>query len=216
MPEVSPLSCGHDREDAVAGMWMFVGTLVVAYVVPGPDMALVMQVGGDRGRVAAVAAGLAVARGTHVAVAAAGLVAVLAAVPAGWAVVRGVGAAYLGWLGFRLWRAARAGSCSVGGGAGGAFVRGLLTNLLNPKALLFCSTLLPQFTDPGRGGLALQFLALGAILVVVGLAFDLAYGLSGAGLGRRLSSSAVWPRRAGAAVLGGFAVHMALTAAGVV
>lgn len=67
-------------------------------------------------------------------------------------------------------------------------LRGLLTNLLNPKALLFCSVLLPQFVSPEAGSLAVQFAALGAVLVLVGLAFDCAYALVGGRLGRWLAS----------------------------
>jgi threonine/homoserine/homoserine lactone efflux protein len=70
-----------------------------------------------------------------------------------------------------------------------AFQRGLLTNLLNPKALLFCSVLLPQFIDPHGASVTAQFATLGAILVAVGLAFDSCYGLAGARIGRWLQRS---------------------------
>jgi threonine/homoserine/homoserine lactone efflux protein len=70
-----------------------------------------------------------------------------------------------------------------------AIQRGLLTNLLNPKALLFCSVLLPQFIDPHAGPVAAQFATLGVVLVIVGLLFDSCYALVGAGLGRWLERS---------------------------
>ena len=37
--------------------------------------------------------------------------------------------------------------------------RGVLTNLLNPKALMFCALLLPQFVHRDQGGLASKLLA---------------------------------------------------------
>lgn len=55
-----------------------------------------------------------------------------------------------------------------------SFVKGLLTNLLNPKALLFCSVLLPQFVRPETGPVVLQMFELGALLVAAGVCFDLA------------------------------------------
>ncbi len=62
------------------------------------------------------------------------------------------------------------------------FSRGLLTNLFNPKALLFCGLFLPQFVSSARGALLPQFLLLGAMLVVVGLAFDAVYAFMAGGL----------------------------------
>lgn len=67
--------------------------------------------------------------------------------------------------------------------------RGLLTNLLNPKALLFCSVLLPQFIVNDGVAVLSQFAVLGMLLVGVGLLFDSAYALTGAALGRWLQHS---------------------------
>ena len=68
-----------------------------------------------------------------------------------------------------------------------AFQRGLLTNLFNPKALLFCSVLLPQFINPQASPVAAQFAVLGVILVAVGFAFDCCYALAGARIGQWLA-----------------------------
>ena len=59
-----------------------------------------------------------------------------------------------------------------------SFSQGALTNLLNPKSLIFCSVLLPQFVEPAQD-VASQFATLGLILVVIGLGFDLVYSLIG-------------------------------------
>jgi len=52
------------------------------------------------------------------------------------------------------------------------FTRAMLTNLLNPKIVLFYLAFLPQFADPHRGSLALQLLLLGLVFVVLGLLVD--------------------------------------------
>ena len=70
-----------------------------------------------------------------------------------------------------------------------AIQRGLLTNLLNPKALLFCSVLLPQFISQQEGKPIFQFALLGIVLVAVGLTFDLIYSLSGCWLGRFMGNN---------------------------
>ena len=61
-----------------------------------------------------------------------------------------------------------------------AFVKGLLTNLLNPKALLFCSVLLPQFVRPEAGPVALQMVELGLVLLAIGACFDAMYAIGAA------------------------------------
>jgi len=71
---------------------------------------------------------------------------------------------------------------------GSDVLRGFLTNLLNPKALLFCSLLLPQFTSPEQGTLLSQFILLGAVLVITGLLFDVIYVFLADGLVQRLGS----------------------------
>lgn len=105
--------------------------------------------------------------------------------------VRFVGAGYLIWLGIEILRApslmpepTATQKPSRAHSYGSCFYRGLLTNILNPKALLFCSVLLPQFVRPGQESVAGQFLLLGVILVSVGLAFDLVYASAGFVLGR--------------------------------
>jgi threonine/homoserine/homoserine lactone efflux protein len=174
---------------------MFMGALAVAYLVPGPDMILVLQVGTTWGRAHAFAAaiGLALARSCHVILAAAGLAALLQTAPWTFELVRLAGAAYLVWLGINSLRARtpvanrHPGNDGTGLSYVSALGRGLLTNLLNPKPLLFCSVLLPQFIHPEQGSIGGQFLRLGVMLVGLGLAFDAIYSGAGAALGQWLA-----------------------------
>ncbi len=85
-----------------------------------------------------------------------GLAALLATSAAAFTTVKVAGAAYLIYLGIQSLRASR-GSLADVAGAGGrpaplppatAFRQGLTTNLLNPKAALFFTALLPQFVAP--------------------------------------------------------------------
>jgi threonine/homoserine/homoserine lactone efflux protein len=203
--------------------WMFAGALAVAYLVPGPDMVLILQTGLLRGRrhALAVAAGLAVARATHVLLAAAGLAALLRTMPAAFDMVRIAGAAYLMWLGVSILRSASLISDLPGPAAGHdgrssmrAALRGLLTNLLNPKALLFCSVLLPQFVRPESGSVPGQFALFGAILVAIGLMFDIVYAGAGATLSRWAGRSPLAQRLQRwtfATLLLGFGLRLALS-----
>ena len=62
-----------------------------------------------------------------------------------------------------------------------------MTNISNPKALIFCSLLLPQFVAPGMGSAAGQFATLGAVLLLVGAIFDIAFAFGGLVLQRLLA-----------------------------
>lgn len=179
------------------GLWLFFMALAVVYLLPGPDMILLLQTGAREGKGAALATavGLGVARGCHVALAALGLAALFKAAPWTFEVVRLAGAAYLLWIGIQCLRTTLLPNlASTDTNAekprwSAAIRRGLLTNLLNPKALLFCSVLLPQFINPQAGPVLGQFAILGVLLVGVGLLFDSAYALAGAALGRCLQRS---------------------------
>ncbi|MCB8882087.1 LysE family translocator [Acidisoma cellulosilytica] len=170
---------------------MFLGTLIVAYTIPGPDMIFLLQTGAAQGRRQALAAtvGLGGARACHVVFAAVGLAALFRTTPWLFATIRFVGAAYLIWLGIDILRARslvpeRDPAAPIGGRRNTRVVtRGFLTNLLNPKPLIFCSVLLPQFVQPGAGPILAQFALLGAILVFVGFLFDATFALWGAALG---------------------------------
>ena len=179
------------------GLWLFFMALAVVFLLPGPDMILLLQTGARQGRSAALATaiGLGIARGCHVALAALGLAVLFKTAPWTFDVVRLAGAAYLLWMGIQCLRTTLLPNLDSGVTAPTktrwreAIQRGLLTNLLNPKALLFCSVLLPQFIDPHAGPVLGQFAVLGVILVSVGLLFDSAYALVGAAMGRWLQRS---------------------------
>ncbi|AOE64413.1 LysE family translocator [Pseudomonas corrugata] len=181
----------------MAEFWLFLMALTVVYLLPGPDMILLLQTGARQGKgpALATAVGLGIARGCHVALAALGLSALFKTAPWTFDAVRLVGAAYLLWIGFQCLRTRLLPSLEAAGIEpakqrwGQAIRRGLLTNLLNPKALLFCSILLPQFIDPQGGPVLGQFATLGVALVGVGLLFDCTYALVGVALGRWLQRS---------------------------
>ncbi|CAI8835293.1 MULTISPECIES: LysE family translocator [unclassified Pseudomonas] len=181
----------------MTSFWLFFLALAVVFLLPGPDMILLLQTGARQGRGAALATavGLAIARGCHVALAALGLAALFKAAPWTFDLVRLAGAAYLLWIGIQCLRSSllpNLNTTAVTDTQGQwreAIRRGLLTNLLNPKALLFCSVLLPQFIVNDGAAVLTQFATLGGLLVGIGLLFDSAYALTGAALGRWLQHS---------------------------
>lgn len=184
---------------------------------------LILQTGAIRGRAKAlaVACGFAFARAAHVFLAAIGLAALLKTEPWTFEIVRIGGVAYLIWLGIGILRSRytlpeEAAISGTDGGWSwfGSLRRGLLTNILNPKALLFCSVLLPQFIRPDYGSTPGQFLLLGTILVAIGFLFDLLYVGAGEILGRWLVRHPlvqILQRWVFASLLIGFGVRLALS-----
>ncbi|RDS66090.1 MULTISPECIES: LysE family translocator [unclassified Streptomyces] len=166
----------------------FLGVVLLAYVVPGPDFLVVLRSATEhptKGRAAALGAqsGLCV----HMLAAAVGLSVVAARSPVIYDAIRLGGAGYLVYLGVRAVLAARrtarprGAQCQAiapvvtGGGGSGSrwrsgFRQGLLTNVLNPKAALFFLSVLPQFVH-GGGSPARQIFLLGILDVLIGVAY---------------------------------------------
>jgi threonine/homoserine/homoserine lactone efflux protein len=100
-----------------------------------------------------------------------------------------VGAAYLVWLGWRTFQAARREAANVlaGGaveppiGPRRAFREGVLVEALNPKTAAFFLAFIPQFVDMA-GSVALQFVALGFISVVLNTLADIVVAFAASGL----------------------------------
>lgn len=176
---------------------MYLAALAGVFLLPGPDMALVVATGAARGAAIALvtALGIAASRACHVLMSGIGLAALMAAHPGALYLIRWGGAAYLLYMAYKMLRASlgqaktpeAAGAVALAPGAAASFVRGFLTNLLNPKALLFCSLFLPQFVTAGAS-VPLQYLWLGTLLVLSGLFFDVIYALLAARLTRRIKS----------------------------
>ncbi|KND60736.1 L-lysine permease [Candidatus Burkholderia verschuerenii] len=160
-------------------LWVFIGALAVIYALPGPDMAVVLQTSATRGmrHGLAVAGGLAVARATHVTLSALGVAALLRSAPWLYNGVRVAGGLYLTYIAIQIFRSPGFGLEAASDKTAAptfpaAFLKGVLSSILNPKALLFCSVLLPQFVHPDAGPVWSQVTELGVVLVLFGLMFD--------------------------------------------
>jgi threonine/homoserine/homoserine lactone efflux protein len=195
---------------------LFVVASVMLVLTPGPNLLYLVSRTLCQGRAAGFVslAGTALGFVFHIVAAAAGLSAVLAAVPVAYDALRWAGAAYLVYL---AWDTLRAG--------GGVFSPrplpadpparlfriGLFTSILNPKVALFYIALFPQFVDPSRGSVFAQSLALGATQIVISLVGDGLFVLAAAGIARWLALRPAWAaaqRWAMAAVFAGIAAKL--------
>lgn len=168
-------------------------TLTTAYVVvaaalafaPGPDVIFVLANSLRHKAMGAIAATLGICTGTllHSLAAAIGGSAVIAASPLAFELLRYCGAAYLLYLGIQSIRAfftpkALADDQMIADAPSvfKVFQQGLITNLLNPKVIIFYIALLPQFVNTDLGNVGVQIMLLGLIHTSIGLIYLLIIG----------------------------------------
>lgn len=189
---------------------LFVVAGLALNLTPGPDMLYVAARGASEGRAAGIASALGIGAGTlvHIALVAAGLAAVLTAVPVAYLAIRLGGAGYLVYLGVRALRArAPAAAARLAPASLGAIFRqGVITNVLNPKVALFFLAFLPQFVDPARGSTALQVVALGLLFDTTGTLVNLAVALASSHAANKLRGPSMILQR----VTGGIFVALGL------
>ena len=154
----------------------FALTCVIIEITPGPNMtylAALSLTNGIRTGFAAVA-GIALGLMTYGVIAALGLAALIDNSPLLYGLLRWTGVAYLLWLAWESWASEREASPDVIDGDDErpwpAFRRGLITNLLNPKAAVFYVAVLPEFIRADGGPLVLQTLLLSVVYVGIATA----------------------------------------------
>jgi threonine/homoserine/homoserine lactone efflux protein len=189
----------------------FMGASLMLALTPGPAVVYIVARTLAQGRACGLASVVGVALGNlaNAAGAALGLAALFAVSSAAFTVVKWAGAAYLVYLGIRMWRAAPAiadrTALAPAQPLRRVFRDGFVVALLNPKTTLFFAAFLPQFMDAHASPL-LQTLALGGVFVGVACCTDLIYVLSASLVAPRLGRAArhaVWGNRlAGTSFIG--------------
>lgn len=168
---------------------------IVIIIVPGPTVTLIVANSLKHGTRAGLlnVAGTQAGLGIMVLVAGIGLSSVIAALGHWFEWVRLAGAAYLIWLGWKMFRSAGAdldGTAPAKPPRGGFFLQGALVALSNPKTLLFFGAFFPQFLDPARDH-ATQIAIMGATALVFAALSDSAYALLSGKAGHLLSRNRV-------------------------
>jgi threonine/homoserine/homoserine lactone efflux protein len=134
----------------------FAAASIVMLAIPGPTILLVISYALGHGRKAGTATVAGVALGDFTAMTASmlGLGALLATSAALFTVLKWVGAAYLIYLGIKLWRAPVIGGDASQGDVTGKerpmriFLHTYIVTALNPKSIVFFVAFLPQFLVP--------------------------------------------------------------------
>ncbi len=195
---------------------LYVAASLALIVTPGQDMLYVVSRSLAQGRLAGVCSALGVSLGilVHTALAALGVGALLHAVPSLFLALRIAGAAYLVYLGVRMLACAprmvpgyraRAPLLTV--------VReGIVSNVSNPKIVLFFVAFLPQFVEPSSPHATRDLVFLGALYAALALPVKAAVGIAAGAFSERLARSPcaiAWMNRAGGAVLVALGLRLA-------
>lgn len=154
----------------ISPLLAFALTALIIEITPGPNMAYLAALSlssGMRTGFAAVA-GIALGLAIYGLVAALGLSAVIERSPFLYGLLRWGGVVFLLWLAWESWVAGKeATSEEIDARPWPAFRRGLITNLLNPKAAVFYIAILPDFVRPESGPVMRQTLILSVIYVTM-------------------------------------------------
>ena len=157
----------------ITDVWQLVVAAMVFPMLPGPGTFCVLTCtarNGVRGGFASVA-GLMLADGMLMFLAAAGVATLLKANPLAFRAMQYLGAAYLAWLGVRLLAARGEASGVVPFSSAADFRRGFLVTSVNPKAIVFYMAFFPLFIDPAAHRGSVTFLAMAAIIATCTLCY---------------------------------------------
>ena len=197
---------------------LYVAASLALIATPGQDMIYVITRSLAQGRFAGLCSALGVCLGilVHTALAALGVGAILQASEALFVLLKLAGAAYLVYLGLRMILArdaARIDTASRTRLAPLALVwQGVLSNVTNPKIVLFFFAFLPQFIDPASAHPTRDLAFLGVLYALMALPVKAAVGFAAGSLSERVlrhPSAFTWMNRVSGGVLVGLGLRLA-------
>ena len=150
----------------------FVVAALLLELTPGPNMAYLATLSLTRGRIPGLVATIGVAFGlaVHAIFAALGAAVLIQQFPLIYEALRWIGVAYLlflAWEGWQTQAETSPGRADLRRTAGPLLLRGFLSNVFNPKSIIFFVSVVPRFVETESGALAIpiQMAVLGCLYV---------------------------------------------------
>jgi threonine/homoserine/homoserine lactone efflux protein len=192
---------------------------LVVVLVPGTGAVYTISTGLSQNWRASIAAAIGCTLGIvpHIAASVLGLSAILNMSAQVFSAIKIVGAVYLFYLAWKMWR--EAGSIEMGGKTLETkpfkiIFKAIGLNLLNPKLTIFFFAFLPLFISKNTLLPSFEMIKLSAIFMIITLIIFVIYGLLASAISSSIKSSPKIMKRtqqAFAVILAGFAVKLALT-----
>ena len=194
----------------------FVAAIILFLAIPGPgNLALITSTskGGVPGGLGAT---LGVIAGDQVLMwlAVAGVATVLSTYPAAFSAVQWLGAAYLAWLGWKMWTAQPGDAPVLNIRPRHYFQQALAITLLNPKAIVFYMAFFPLFVDPQHHLGLVSFAVMAATIAALTFVYGLGMTLLTHYLAERMRSNprlVRWLEKTAGIFLIGFGVKLAIS-----
>jgi len=165
-------------------MVTFLMAVIALMVVPGPDMAYCIASGMSYGKRGAFFSALGVGLGGVIL---AGTTAILVFIAHGinsnlFLIIQLLGCIYLLYLGLKILapkHSEEKNILAVSATPIEMIMRGIITNVSNPKALVFFLSFIPQFIPHHTSQPAFYALGLGLLLCLIGVTMNFGFGLTG-------------------------------------
>ena len=164
---------------------IFCAAVLLLNLTPGPDTAFIVGQSIAHGRRAGLMSVLGISAGcvVHTIALALGLSAILAASASAFTLIKIAGALYLTFLGLRMIvgsmrkpaivpTVALVESSAPRPSSRRTFMQGFVTNVLNPKVVLFFLSFFPQFVGASSPSKAVAFFVLGAVMIVISTVYN--------------------------------------------
>lgn len=173
---------------------IFILSSVGLIITPGPDFIFVLTQGIFGGRVRGVLSACGISCGicVHAIAASLGLGILVSSIPGLLILIKILGGLYLIFLGYNI--AISKNNIEIQKekeiNKGGCFFQGFLTNILNPKIIIFFIAFLPQFAIVDNGHYRLQLFSFGLIYALITLLYYSIVGFSSGHIGVKFMNNA--------------------------
>lgn len=197
----------------------FLLTSLVVVLIPGTGVIYTVSTGLFLGWRASIAAAFGCTAGIipHLSASILGLSAILHMSAVAFQCIKFVGAMYLLYLAWSIWRetgSVKFNSPSSKKGIGQIALRGFLLNILNPKLSIFFLAFLPLFVSPDTSSPMFEMFILSVVFMAMTLIIFILYGIAANGVRKHVINSPrviVWLQRSFAATLAALGVKLAAT-----